>query len=95
MKKKEKAAMILLDCDAKMKDDVRFGGVFAVNITNYDFFIIKCPHDCHLPSEIGNVYGLAIHPEDSSICMSALVDKSMPFTGGVIGMNVLSGLSKY
>jgi hypothetical protein len=71
--------MIELGCDAKMKDDIRFGGQFAVNITNYDMFIIKCPHNCHIPSETGNVYGIAIHPEDSSICMSALVDRSMPF----------------
>jgi len=27
--------------------------------------------------------------------MSALTDRSMPFHGGVIGVNVLSGLSKY
>jgi hypothetical protein len=32
-----------------------------------------------MPTETGNVYGMSIHPEDSSICMSALTDKSMPF----------------
>jgi len=43
--------MIELSCDAKMKDDIRFGGQFAVNITNYNMFIIKCPHNCHIPNE--------------------------------------------
>jgi len=87
--------MIELSCDAKLKDDIRFGGTYAVNTTNYVMKIVKCPNDCYKPNENGNVYGYGIHPQESSICMSALTDRSMPFHGGVIGVNVLSGLSKY
>lgn len=59
---KEKASMIELSCDAMLKDDIRFGGYYAVNTTNYAMKIVKCPNDCHKPNENGNVYGWGIHP---------------------------------
>jgi len=54
--------------------------------------IAKCPGDCYKPHDDASVYGWAIHPEDSSICMSALVDRSIPYVGGIIGINILTGL---
>jgi len=54
--------MIELSCDAMLKDDIRFGGYYAVNTTNYAMKIVKCPNDCHKPNENGNVYGWGIHP---------------------------------
>lgn len=78
-----------------MKDMEIFGGKTVVNSTNYKMVIAKCPHDCHIAIEGSEVFGYGIHPEESSICMSALVDRSIPFHGGVIGINVLTGLNAY
>jgi len=33
--------------------------------------------------------GMGIHPEESSVCRAAIVDKSLPLYGGVIGINIL------
>jgi len=87
--------MIELSCTQKMKDLEVFGGKTMVNTTNYKMVIAKCPSDCHVPAEGSDVFGYGIHPEESSICMSALVDRSIPFHGGVIGINVLTGLKEY
>ena len=41
------------------------------------------------------VHGLAIHPDASSICVSAIIDKSIPTAGGIIGMGIFKGLDNY
>jgi hypothetical protein len=41
------------------------------------------------------VFGRGIHPEESSICKSAIVDSSMPILGGVVGVAITFGLSGY
>jgi len=41
------------------------------------------------------VYGTGIHTEESSICQAAIVDGSMPPTGGVIGISIYIGLKNY
>jgi hypothetical protein len=39
--------------------------------------------------------GLGIHPEESPICINALVDRALSFYGGVISVNIYKGLSSY
>jgi len=41
------------------------------------------------------IYGEGIHPEESSICRAALIDRAIPLVGGVIGISALTGLEKY
>ena len=36
-----------------------------------------------------------MHPEDSSICKSAIVDNSMPLSGGIIGLGTYVGIESY
>jgi len=39
---------------------------------------------------LGNkkVFGVSIHPAESSLCKSALYDISMPIIGGIIGIGI-------
>jgi len=55
----------------------------------------KCPAGCWIPHESSLVYGVGIHPEESSICRSAIVDKAIPLVGGIIGINILTGMNFY
>ena len=41
------------------------------------------------------IYGIGIHPEESSICRSAIIDKAVPPCGGLIGIGVAHGLTSY
>jgi LCCL domain len=61
---------------------------------NFQTFIVICPKDCWKAGST-QVFGLAIHPEEASICRSALVDNSMPLTGGIVGVGITYGLPGY
>ena len=41
------------------------------------------------------IYGVAIHPDASPICASAIIDRSMPTVGGIIGVGIFKGLENY
>ena len=41
------------------------------------------------------MFGGGIHPAKSSICRSAIADRSMPFSGGIFGVAILTGLPNY
>jgi hypothetical protein len=59
--------------------------------------LVSCPSGCLQQTQ--NVYGVGIHPDASSICASAIVDRSSPVTGGTIAvgnylfLNLFSNLS--
>jgi len=38
------------------------------------------------------VFGEGVHPEETSICRSAILDRAVPFSGGLLGMGVAQGL---
>lgn len=65
-----------------------------IGAPNYALIMGKCPAGC---SELGDakVIGIGIHPANSGICKSAIYDQSMPFAGGVVGVGITPGLSKY
>jgi len=56
--------------------------------------IAKCPAGCSLPSASPTI-GIGIHPEESSVCRAAIIDRSLTIYGGVIGVNILTGLTGY
>jgi len=85
--------MIDVNCGDKVKGDDRFGPVFAGK-PSYNFYIVRCPANCEKSGNV-NVYGQYIHPEESGICKSALVDNAIPLSGGVIGIGIGVGLPKY
>lgn len=86
--------LIELKCEDKLKDNEHFGPQFSNNNVNFEPYIAICPHDCWKQGAT-SVFGLGIHPEEASICRSAIVDRSMPLTGGVIGIGVTHGLNDY
>lgn len=53
-----------------------------------------CPGDCDITGD-SKAKGLGIHPEDGSICKSAIADGAMPLTGGVVGVGSYIGLKQY
>jgi hypothetical protein len=75
--------MIILTCDDIVRNNERFGPKYTKFI-NFEMIIAVCPPGC-AKSET-NVFGLGIHPDESGICKSAIVDRAMPETGGVIGI---------
>jgi LCCL domain/Scavenger receptor cysteine-rich domain len=55
--------------------------------------LARCPANCHRSQ--GQVYGTGIHPDNSPICLSALVDKAVSEYGGIISISIFPGLEKY
>ena len=91
---KESKDMLELTCDDKIKDNEDFGPKYGNKLINFESFIAVCPKDCWKPGS-SPIFGVGVHPEESSICRSAIVDHSMPFFGGVIGVGVMHGLPSY
>jgi len=90
----EKANMVELTCDEVVKDNPKFGPKFVGQFPNYKLIIAKCPTGCSGPSNSPTM-GKGIHPEESSVCRAAIIDRSMPLFGGVIGINILTGIDGY
>ena len=85
--------LIQLSCNDKLKDNDNFGPNYVTNHVNYAVFYAKCPSNCMQLQERG--IGIGIHPEDSPICINAIVDRAMPFYGGTIAISVFAGLPSY
>jgi len=83
--------MVSLTCDEVVKDNPKFGPNFVGQFPNYKMVIASCPAGCYKPSRSPTL-GIGIHPEESSVCIAALIDKSSTLYGGVIGVNILTGL---
>lgn len=90
----EKATMVELTCDEVVKDNPKFGPKFVGQFPNYKLIIAKCPTGCYGPSNSPTM-GKGIHPEESSVCRAAILDRSVPLYGGVIGVNILTGIDGY
>lgn len=84
--------MITLTCDDVVSNNEKFGPKYT-KLVNFEMIIAVCPTGC-IKSET-NVYGLGIHPAESGICKSAIVDRAMPETGGIIGIGITHGLEMY
>jgi len=70
-----------------------FGPDYPTNKPNYLNILARCPGNCHKLKE--RVLGTGIHPLNTPICLSALVDNALSFYGGIISISVLPGLIKY
>lgn len=82
-----------MTCTDVVEGNPKFGPAFA-GVPNFDYFIAICPKDCHIEGD-AVVYGLNVHPQEAGVCKTALVDNSMPLTGGVIGVATGLGLLRY
>jgi hypothetical protein len=66
---------------------------YPTNRINYTNFLIRCPSNCKgLDS---TVLGMGIHPRESPICLSAIVDRSVSIYGGLISVGIFPGLRIY
>lgn len=90
----EKQGIINLSCDSIVKNNEDFGPKYANRKGNFMMIMAICPPGCHKTGE-SLVFGQGIHPQESSICKSAIIDNAMPLIGGVIGVGVVSGLEYY
>lgn len=90
----ESGKIIELTCETMLKGNADFGPGFFDFHVNFQSFIVICPKDCWKAGST-QIFGTAIHPEESSICRSALIDNSMPFTGGLVGVGITYGLPGY
>jgi hypothetical protein len=76
-----------------MKDNNSFGPSMATSNVNYMMILAECPSDC-MRAQVRAV-GIGIHPEESPICINAIVDRAMSFYGGVIAVSIFKGLPSY
>ena len=74
-------------------DNENFGPTYVTSNVNYMMFLAECPSDC-MRVQVRAI-GLGMHPEESPICINALVDRALSFYGGVISVNIFKGLSSY
>lgn len=90
----EKEELVKLTCDSLVKNNGDFGPNYGNRKANFMSVLAICPPGCFKSGET-SVFGLGIHPQESSICKSAIVDGAMPLIGGVIGIGIVSGLEYY
>ena len=70
-----------------------FGSQFKSDKINIKSFIAQCPTGC---AKVGSaIFGVGLHPEETSICRAAIVDRAMPIFGGIIGLTIMHGATKY
>ena len=89
----DKANIIKLACTDKLIDNDNFGPNYVTKNVNYKIFYVECPSNCMKNQE--RAIGLGIHPENSPICINAIIDRAMSFYGGHIAVSVFSGLPSY
>lgn len=93
----DKAKIIDLKCDQKLENPSSsnqiFGPEFPTKKQNFISVLVRCPGNCHSLKE--KVYGTGIHPINSPICISALIDDAMPYFGGIFSVSIFSGIKKY
>ena len=70
-----------------------FGSTYPTSKINYINVLARCPSNCH--NVEGTVYGKGIHPDNSPICLSALIDRAVSEYGGIISISIFPGLEKY
>lgn len=59
---------------------------------NYEVKYGVCPPGCN---ENSSVLGRSVYHPDSSVCGAAIIDGSLPKSGGLVGIVRLSGQEKY
>jgi hypothetical protein len=85
--------VIKLGCTDILKDNENFGPTYVTANVNYMMFLAECPSDC-MRVQVRAI-GMGIHPEESPICINALIDKAISFYGGIISVNIFRGLASY
>ena len=85
--------IIRLECIDVLKNNDNFGPEYVTQQVNYMDFIVHCPHDCFATNIRG--IGLGIHPEEASICISAIIDQGVSLYGGYFSISVTNGLDSY
>lgn len=58
------------------------------NAVNYEVKYVVCPPRCN---EEATVLGRSVYHPESPVCASAIVDGSIPRSGGVVGIIRLAG----
>lgn len=91
----EKVKVLSLTCTQVLEntDKKLFGPDYTGKKCEYYNVLAKCPSNCH--KETGTVFGVSIHPKNSPICLSAIVDKAIPEYGGLISISTFPGLDEY
>ena len=76
-----------------MKDKDIFGPNYVTSNVNYMNFLAECPSDC-LRAQTRAI-GIGVHPEESPICINALVDRAVSLYGGYINISIYRGFPSY
>lgn len=91
----DKKRIVNLSCAQIMENSNQkiFGPDYPTKNNEYMSVLARCPVNCD--SYSGVVYGVSIHPSNSPICLSAIVDGVISPYGGIINISIYSGLEKY
>lgn len=97
LESKDKKNIIELSCDQKLvnpsADEIIFGPDYPTRNINYMKVLAFCPGDCH--KRPGTVFGVGIHPDQTPICLAALVDNAISLYGGIISISIFPGMDQY
>jgi hypothetical protein len=93
----ERKTIIDLTCEQKLinpsSDKILFGPDYPTRNINYLRVLARCPIDCHKVP--GIVSGVGIHPDETPICLAALVDRAISLYGGIISISIFPGQDSY
>lgn len=91
----EKKNIINLQCDQKLENTnmILFGPDYPTKRSEYMSVLVRCPYNCH--DLTGTVFGVGIHPTNSPICLSGIVDGSLSYYGGIMSVSITSGMDLY
>ena len=82
-----------MSCTETILDNENFGPKYSKSFVNYSQFVVKCPSNCLKTQQ--RAVGLGIHPEDSPVCINAIIDRAIPVYGGKIILSIHNGLKSY
>ena len=93
----ERKSIIDLTCEQKLINPssakILFGPDYPTRNINYLRVLARCPIDCHKVP--GIVSGVGIHPDETPICLAALVDRAISLYGGIISISIFPGQDSY
>ncbi len=93
----EKKEILDISCEQKLvnpdAETNLFGPDYPTKNVNYLRILVRCPSNCF--KNKGEVYGYGIHPQNSPICLSAIVDNAMSLYGGIVSVSIFPAFTQY
>jgi len=87
LSEEEEESLREIECHTRA-DEVFENAKYFSTTVNYEVIYVICPPNCH---KAASVIGRSIYHPKTSVCAAAIVDNSIPFSGGMLGIIRASG----